>query len=63
MDGEATEMNLPVFFLLWAGVFLLPIPPTKPHLRVLPRVVTLLLGLFLFLILVAALTPLSLFVY
>lgn len=63
MDGEATEMNLSVFFLLWAGVFLVPIPPTKPHLRVLPRVVTLLLGLFLFLILVAALTPLSLFVY
>jgi hypothetical protein len=63
IDGDATEMNLPVFFLLWGGIFLLPIPPTKSHLRVLPRLVTFLLGLFLFLILVAALTPLSLFVY
>jgi hypothetical protein len=63
IDGDGIEMNLPVFFLLWTGVFLLPIPPTKSHLRVVPRVVTLLLGLFLFLVLVAALTPLSLFVY
>jgi len=56
-------MNLLAFLLLWSGVFLVPIPPTKRHLRVVPRLVTLLLGLFFFLIFAAALTPLSLFVY
>ncbi len=56
-------MNLATFFLLWSAVFLVPIPPTKTHLRFLPRFVTLLLGLFLFLIFTAALTPLSLFVF
>ena len=56
-------MNLATFFLIWSAVFLVPIPPTKPHLRFLPRLVTLLLGLFLFVIFAAALTPLSLFVY
>jgi len=56
-------MNLATFFLIWSAVFLVPIPPTKPHLRFWPRLVTLLLGLFLFLIFAAALTPLSLFVY
>ena len=56
-------MNLATFFLLWSAVFLVPIPPTKSHLRFWPRLVTLLLGLFLFLIFAAALTPLSLFVY
>ncbi len=56
-------MNLATFFLIWSAVFLVPIPPTKAHFRFLPRLVTLLLGLFLFLIFAAALTPLSLFVY
>jgi len=56
-------MNLSAFFLLWSAVFLVPIPPTKPHLRVVPRLVILLLGLFFFVIFAAALTPLSLFVY
>jgi len=56
-------MNLAAFFVLWSAVFLFPIPPTKAHFRFLPRLVTLLLGLFLFVIFVALLTPLSLFVY
>ena len=56
-------MNLSVFFLLWSAVFLAPIPPTRAHFRYLPRLVTFLVGLFLFLIFAGALTPLSLFVY
>jgi len=56
-------MNLFVFFLVWSAVFLVPIPPTKSLMRVLPRLFTILLGLLLFLILMVALTPLSLFVY
>ncbi len=56
-------MNLATFFLIWSAVFLVPIPPTKLHFRFVPRIITFLLGLFLFLIFAAALTPLSLFVY
>jgi len=56
-------MNLSAFFLIWSAVFLVPIPPTKSHFRFVPRLVTFLLGLFLFMIFAAALTPLSLFVY
>jgi len=56
-------MNLSAFFLIWSAVFLVPIPPTKSHFRFLPRLVTFLLGLFLFMIFAAALTPLGLFVY
>ena len=56
-------MNLSAFFLIWSAVFLVPIPPTKSHFRFVPRLVTFLLGLLLFMIFAAALTPLSLFVY
>jgi len=56
-------LNLFAFFLVWAAVFLVPIPPTRSRLRVLPRLAIFGLGLLVFLILVAALTPLSLFVY
>jgi hypothetical protein len=51
------------FFAVWAFVFAVPIPPSKSRWRLLPRFVTLILGLLVFLILVVALTPLSLFVY
>jgi len=61
VDGEI--MNLVVFLLVWAFVFLVPVPPTRSRLRKLPRFVTFSLGLLVFLILVVALTPLSLFVY
>jgi len=56
-------MNLFVFLLVWAGVSLAPIPPTKSRMRILPRLLTFLLGLLLFFILLVALTPLSLFLY
>jgi len=56
-------LNLFAFFLAWAFVFLVPIPPAKSRLRLLPRFVTFAFGLLVFLILVIALTPLSLFVY
>ena len=56
-------MNLAVLFLLWSAVFLIPIPPTKRHFRVLPRLIIFIVGLFFFLIFTAALTPLSLFVF
>jgi len=56
-------MNLATFFLVWFVVFLIPIPPTRSRFRFLPRLVTVLIGLFLFMIFAAALTPLSLFVY
>jgi len=56
-------VNLLGFFLLWSAVFLIPIPPTKSRIRFLPRLITFVLGLFLFLILLVALTPLSLFLY
>jgi len=56
-------LNLFAFFLFWSAVFLVPIPPTKSRIRVLPRLVTFFLGLFLFMIFVAILTPLSLFLY
>lgn len=56
-------MNLFAFFLVWVFVFLVPIPPAKSRWRFLPRFVTLALGLLAFLILVVALTPLSLFIY
>ena len=56
-------MILAVFFLLWSAAFLIPIPPTKSRLRLMPRLVTYLLGLVFFLVFVAALTPLSLLVY
>ena len=56
-------MNLLTLFLVWSAVFLVPIPPTKRRFRVVPRLVTLLLGSVFFLIFAAALTPLSLFVY
>lgn len=44
-------------------MFLVPIPPAKSRLRLLPRFVTFLFGLLFFLIFLVALTPLSLFVY
>jgi hypothetical protein len=56
-------LNLFVFFLVWAFVFVVPIPPLRSRWRLLPRLVTFLIGLLAFLILVTALTPLSLFVY
>lgn len=56
-------MNLAALFLLWSAAFLIPIPPTRSHFRVLPRLITFIVGLFFFLIFTAALTPLSLFVY
>jgi len=56
-------MNLFVFFLVWVAVFLVPIPPAKSRVRVLPRLLTFLLGLLFFFILVVVLTPLSLFLY
>jgi hypothetical protein len=57
------NLNLFVFFLAWVFVFLVPIPPTRSRLRLLPRFATFAFGLLVFLILVVALTPLSLFVY
>jgi len=56
-------LNLFVFFLAWVFVFLVPIPPARSRLRLLPRFATFAFGLLLFPILVIALTPLSLFVY
>jgi len=56
-------MNLLVFSLIWGVVFLVPIPPTKSHLRKLPRILTFAFGILVFLILLTALTPLSLFLY
>jgi len=56
-------MNLSVFFVLWTVVFLAPIPPTRSHVRFLPRLVTFLLGMLAFLVMTAALTPLSVFVF
>jgi hypothetical protein len=56
-------MELLLFFLFWSAVFFIPIPPTRAHFRPLPRLITFLLGLVLFVIFAAALTPLSLFVY
>jgi len=54
---------LSYFFLIWSAVFIAPIPPTKHHIRFLPRFVTFCLGLIAFLILAATLTPLSISVY
>jgi len=56
-------LNLFAFFLVWVFVFLVPIPPTRSRLRLLPRFATFAFGLLMFPILVIALTPLSLFVY
>lgn len=56
-------MNLASFFLIWSLVFLAPIPPTKSRLHALPRLISILFGWFFFVIFMAALTPLSLFVY
>jgi len=52
-------VNLFAFFLIWSAVFLAPILPTKSRIRILLRLVTFFSGLFFFVILAAAVTPLS----
>ncbi len=56
-------MNLFVFFIIWMATFAVPIPPRRDRVKPLPRIVTFLLGLLLFLIFGAVFTPLSLFTY
>lgn len=56
-------MNLFVFSLIWMATFAVPIPPRRDRVKPLPRIATFLLGLLLFSIFVAILTPLSLFTY
>jgi len=58
-----TSLNLLAFLFVWVLVFLVPIPPTRSRLRVLPRSVTFAFGLLFFSVLAVVLTPLSLFVY
>lgn len=56
-------MNLALFFVAWSLVFLAPIPPTRSRLHALPRLISIFIGWFFFFVFMAALTPLSLFVY
>jgi len=56
-------LNLLAFLVLWAAAFAFPVPPFKEQLKLLPRSITFLLGLFLFLIFTAVQTPLSFFIY
>ena len=56
-------MNLFIFFFVWAAVYCIPIPPIKSLVKPLPRVITLLLGLFLFFVFVLFLMPMSLLLY
>lgn len=56
-------MNLFLFLLVWLFVWYIPIPPKKFKLKSIPRAVSLLAGLFLFLIIQAFQTPFSIFIY
>lgn len=61
MEGEA--LNLILFFIIWAIIWYIPIPPTKFKPLSSRRLSILVFGLFLFAINVLALTPLTPFVY
>jgi len=56
-------LNLFIFLLIWAFVWYMPIPPRKTGWKKLARVISLLLGLFLFFIIQLLQPPLSIFVY
>jgi len=57
------DLNLFLFLLVWLFVWYIPIPPKKFKLKSIPRVASLLMGLFLFLIIQAFQTPFSIFIY
>ena len=52
-----------IFLAIWAFIWYIPIPPTKTRWRKRNRIISLLLGLFLFLIIQHFKTPLSIFIY
>ncbi len=56
-------MNLFIFLLIWAVVWYIPIPPQRNSWRKSRRIISLLLGLFLFFIIQFSQPPLSVFVY
>ncbi|MEM3566589.1 MAG: hypothetical protein QXK18_06935 [Candidatus Bathyarchaeia archaeon] len=56
-------MNLFIFLLIWAIVWYIPIPPWKGSWRKSRRIISLLLGLFLFFIIQFSQPPLSVLVY
>jgi uncharacterized membrane protein len=56
-------VNLFVFLLIWAVIWYIPIPPRKGSWRRSRRIISLLLGLFLFFIIQFSQPPLSIFTY
>lgn len=56
-------MNLFIFLLIWAVVWYIPIPPRRDGWRKSRRIISLLLGLFLFFLIQFSQPPLSVFVY
>jgi len=56
-------LNFFIFFLIWAFVWYIPIPPKKSGWKKPARIISLLVGLFLFFILQFMHPPLSIFVY
>jgi hypothetical protein len=61
--GAVKKLNLFLFLAIWLVLWYIPIPPKKFKLKSLSRIISLLIGLFLFLIIQAFETPLSIFVY
>jgi len=56
-------LNFFIFFLIWAVVWYIPIPPKKSGWKKPARIISLLVGLFLFFIIQFMHPPLSIFVY
>ena len=56
-------MNLFIFLLIWAFVWYMPLPPRKTGWKKPARIISLLLGLFLFFIIQFLQPPLSVFTY
>lgn len=56
-------MNLFLFLTIWAFLWYIPIPPRKFRLKELSRILSLILGLFLFFVIQLFQTPFSVFLY
>jgi len=56
-------LNLFLFLIIWAFLWYIPIPPKKFSWKALSRIVSLFVGLLIFLIIQLFYTPLSVFVY
>jgi uncharacterized membrane protein len=56
-------MNFFIFLLIWALVWYIPIPPWKTRWKKPARIISLLLGLFLFFLIQFSKPPLSIFIY